>query len=58
MSDKDIKKLIELAKQSLEQNLTKSQALASLVSAGILNKDGNYTKHYKHLAAADRKYKK
>jgi len=58
MSDKDIQKLIELAKQSLDQNLTKRQALASLISDGILNKDGNYNKHYKHLAAADKKYRK
>jgi hypothetical protein len=54
MSDKEIKKLTDLAKQKLEQNLTREQALASLVAAGILDTQGKYTKPYRRLASKDK----
>ncbi|NCX95404.1 MAG: hypothetical protein EBX41_03150 [Chitinophagia bacterium] len=41
-----IKLLHELADKLNAQKRTKEQALNSLVSAGILTKKGNYTKHY------------
>ena len=46
MTDQDIKRLIDRAKKelALAKKFTKEQALASLVSAGILTKKGNYTK--------------
>ena len=50
MSEKDIKKLVELAKKKLKENRTKEEAMAELVSAGIMTKKGNFTKPYKNLA--------
>ncbi|WP_165503690.1 hypothetical protein [Pedobacter hiemivivus] len=50
MSDKDIKRLIDLAKDGLKKETTKEEALQSLVRAGILDKNGKYTKHYPNLA--------
>jgi hypothetical protein len=50
MSDKDIKRLIDLAKGELKKETTKEEALESLVRAGILDKNGKYTKHYPNLA--------
>ena len=55
MNDRDIKKLIDLAKRKLKETRTKEEALASLVSAGILTKKGNYTKPYRDLARAVKK---
>jgi hypothetical protein len=55
MSEKDIQRLIDLAKRKLKEKRTKKQALASLVSAGILTPKGNYTKPYQHLARAIKK---
>jgi hypothetical protein len=51
MTDQDIQKLIDLAKKqlALSKKFTKEQALASLVSAGILTKKGNYTKPYRNI---------
>lgn len=50
MSNKDIQRLIDLAKEGIKKETTKEEALDSLVSAGILNKRGNYTKNYPNLA--------
>jgi hypothetical protein len=50
MSDKDIKRLIDLAKKKLNEKRTKKEALDSLISAGILTKNGNYTKPYRSLS--------
>ena len=54
MTDKDIKRLIDLAKMLLKKKWTKKEAFASLVSAGILTKKGNHTKPYRDLAKADK----
>ena len=48
MSGKDLQVLIELAKE-LEKDLTKEEALKSLIAAGILDDAGNYTQPYKEL---------
>jgi hypothetical protein len=48
MSEKDVQVLIDLAEE-LAKTLTKEEALKSLVAAGILDKNGNYTKPYKEL---------
>jgi hypothetical protein len=50
MSEKDIKKLIDLAKKQLKENQTPAQARASLVSAGIMTKSGKYTKPYQNIS--------
>jgi hypothetical protein len=50
MSDKDIKRLQELARKKLKKGLTKEEALCSLQDAGILNKNGDFTQPYKNLA--------
>lgn len=49
MSEKDLKELMNLAKQELKDGVTKEKALRSFVTAGILDNDGNYTKTYKEL---------
>ena len=48
MSEKDLQVLIEFAKE-LEKDLTKEEALKSLIAAGILDNAGNYTQPYKEL---------
>ena len=48
MSDKEIKQLTDLA-ASLKKEVSKESALATFVSAGILNKDGNFTAPYQGL---------
>lgn len=49
MSNKDIKKLTELAREQLKKGVTREEALNSFVRAGILNKDGQFTKQYENL---------
>jgi hypothetical protein len=41
--------LLKLAKKIKKEKKEKSKILDSLQSAGILTKDGNFTKQYKHL---------
>ena len=52
MSEKDYQRLMDLAAEFLEEakRYTKEEALAVLVSVGHLDKDGNFTEPYKHLA--------
>lgn len=50
MSDKDIKRLQELAEEKLKKGITKEEALHSLQDAGILNKNGDFTRPYQNLA--------
>jgi hypothetical protein len=50
MSDKDIQRLMDLAKEELLKPCTKEEALQQLIDAGIFDKDGNYTEPYKALA--------
>jgi hypothetical protein len=48
MNEKEIKRLIDLAKK-LKDNISKEKVLTSLVSAGILDDKGDYTKPYDEL---------
>lgn len=50
MSDKDFNKLMELAEQQLQEEVTPEEALRSLILAGILDESGNFTKPYEMLA--------
>ena len=56
MGEKDIQRLMDLAKRKLNEKRTKKQALDTLISAGILTEKGNYTKPYQHLARVIKKY--
>lgn len=51
MSDKDIAKLLELAKTKLQdvKDMTKKEAILSLNDSGILTKKGEFTKAYAEL---------
>ncbi len=48
MNEKEIKRLIDLAK-NLKNNISKERVLASFISAGILDKKGEYTEPYNKL---------
>jgi hypothetical protein len=50
MSDKDLKKLIDIAKAKLKVTPTKEEALQSFISAGIMNEKGEYTQPYAILS--------
>jgi hypothetical protein len=50
MSEKDFNLLMELVNQKLHQDVSKEEALRSLVNAGILDSSGNLTKPYEDLA--------
>jgi hypothetical protein len=50
MSDKDFQLLMDLADELLSKEVTKEEALRSLVNAGILDEEGNLTEPYKNLA--------
>ncbi|OMP79170.1 hypothetical protein [[Flexibacter] sp. ATCC 35208] len=52
MNTQDIQRLKSLAEEKLQKGITKEEALLSLQRAGHLDKDGNFTKHYQHLARA------
>lgn len=54
MSEKDLKLINDLAKKELERagSMTKEEARRKLVDAGILHKNGKYTKPYKNLERA------
>ncbi|WP_153800959.1 hypothetical protein [Foetidibacter luteolus] len=54
MSDKDVKRLTDLATEKLKKNISKKDALRSLMDAGILDKHGNFTPPYKNLATVSR----
>lgn len=49
MSDKDIKNLSDLAKRKLKEGVTKEEALRSFMEAGILDRNGHFTKPYSIL---------
>lgn len=50
MSEKDFNLLMELFDQKLHQEVSKEEAIRSLVNAGILDSSGNLTKAYEDLA--------
>ncbi len=49
MTDKDFKVLEEFTKRLLETPISKQEALEKLQSAGIFDKDGNFTPPYRNL---------
>ena len=49
MSNTDIQQLTKLAKSKMKIKVSESEALYSFVSAGILNKNGKFTKQYNNL---------
>jgi hypothetical protein len=55
VTDKDIQWLIDLAEDGLKRSasVTKEEALAFLVRAGILDENGEPTAPYKELAALE-----
>ena len=52
MSDKEYERMMEATRKFGEEvkRMTKEEALALLVRCGHLDKDGNFTEPYKHLA--------
>lgn len=46
MSDKDLKRLSDIAKEELKAMPTREQALQSFVSAGIMKENGELTAPY------------
>jgi hypothetical protein len=57
MNDKDIQRLMDLAKKNLKRKRSREEILNTFVMAGILNWDGTYTDNYPNLKAweAERK---
>ena len=52
MTDKEYERMMESDRKFFEEvkKMTKEEALAFLVRCGHLDKDGNFTEPYKHLA--------
>ena len=53
MNEKDIQNLIELAETKIREGVSKEEALNSLVGAGILDLEGNFTSNYEALDTAN-----
>ncbi|HEY4785719.1 MAG TPA: hypothetical protein VIH57_06705 [Bacteroidales bacterium] len=51
MSEKEIKRLTDLAKNRLKKRVSKEEALHTFIMAGILDNEGQFTENYPHLAA-------
>ena len=49
MSERDIQNLIDLAESKIHAGVTKEEALETLVGAGIVDENGEYTQPYKDL---------
>ena len=50
MSEKDFQRLMDLFDPKLREKVSKEEALRSLMNAGILDEEGNFTKPYENLA--------
>lgn len=46
MNNKDIVRIIKLAKDKLEEKISKKEALEHFMRAGILDSNGNFTEPY------------
>ena len=59
MTDKEYERMMDVAYKSLEEakRMTKEEALAHLMRCGHLDKDGNFTEPYKHLATVIKEIK-
>jgi hypothetical protein len=57
MTDKEYERMMESDRKFFEEvkKMTKEEALAFLVRCGHLDKDGNFTEPYKHLATVVKK---
>ncbi|MEO6669294.1 MAG: hypothetical protein ABIN36_07450 [Ferruginibacter sp.] len=53
MNEKDIQNLIDLAESKIREGVSKEEALESLVGAGILDIEGNFTSNYESLDTED-----
>ncbi|HEY4193933.1 MAG TPA: hypothetical protein VGM63_00240 [Mucilaginibacter sp.] len=53
MDEKDIQNLINLAESKIQENISREEALKSLVNAGILDIEGNFTSNYEALDSED-----
>ena len=53
MDKKQIQLLISLAKRLKDEKRNTKEVLTTFVSAGILTKNGNYTKNYPELKQLD-----
>lgn len=51
MSEKEIKRLTDLAKERLKKQVSRDDALHTFVMAGILDNKGRFTDNFPHLAA-------
>jgi len=49
MDEKDIQNLIALAESKIREGVSQEEALDSLVDAGILDLEGNFTSNYQAL---------
>lgn len=49
LTEKDIRMITELAESKIRTGVSREEALETLVDAGILDWDGNYTKFYRDL---------
>jgi hypothetical protein len=49
MTDKDIQNIIDLFESKIHAGVTAEEALKSLMSAGILDKNGEYTPPYQQM---------
>jgi hypothetical protein len=50
MSEEDFQRLMDLAERKLNEDVSKEEALRSLVNAGILDEEGNLREPYQCLA--------
>jgi hypothetical protein len=59
MTDKEYQWMMDVIRKSGEKakHATKEEALAHLMSCGHLDKDGNFTEPYKHLATVIKEIK-
>jgi hypothetical protein len=55
MSDQDLKRLSDLAKNKRKAGVTREQALKSFISIGIMNEKGEFTKPYAILESVIKK---
>jgi len=52
MSEEDIRNLENIALEQLKKGFTREEALESLIRAGILDENENFTEPYKNLGEA------
>ncbi|MBO9657927.1 MAG: hypothetical protein J7527_03805 [Chitinophagaceae bacterium] len=49
MTEKQIREFIEWTEEKIRKGVSREEALETLVGAGILDWDGNYTKPYREM---------